>query len=139
MKSSDASANAVSGHAKPVASFGRILVPDPNGYGPIIDGYVLPEDPQDAYAHGRQKHVPLLAGWNSAETKKFTDKFLPDSSVAGVEAALRKQFPDDMCPRQGGRSSRMTRRVWHKGLQGAGGRAATRSRARDRDQTLGLM
>ena len=82
--------------ARPASSFGRIPVPDPKGYGPIVDGYVLPEDPQDAYAQGIQAHVPLLAGWNSAETKKFAHKLLPDSSVAGVEAALRKQFPDDV-------------------------------------------
>jgi para-nitrobenzyl esterase len=32
-----------------------------------IDGYVLPETPQAIFDQGKQMHVPLLAGWNSAE------------------------------------------------------------------------
>ena len=33
----------------------------------VIDGYVLTESPWDTYTSGAQRHVPLLAGWNSAE------------------------------------------------------------------------
>jgi len=32
-----------------------------------IDGYFLPKTPMDIYAAGEQSHVPMLAGWNSAE------------------------------------------------------------------------
>ncbi len=32
-----------------------------------IDGYFLPKSPEAIYAAGEQAHVPLLAGWNSAE------------------------------------------------------------------------
>jgi len=32
-----------------------------------IDGYFLPETPQQIFATGKQMDVPLLAGWNSAE------------------------------------------------------------------------
>jgi para-nitrobenzyl esterase len=32
-----------------------------------IDGYFLPKDPAEIFAAGEQAHVPLLAGWNSAE------------------------------------------------------------------------
>lgn len=33
-----------------------------------VDGYFLPKKPVDIYAAGEQAHVPLLAGWNSAES-----------------------------------------------------------------------
>jgi len=36
-------------------------------FGAIVDGYVLPRQPAAIYAAGEQAHVPLLAGWNSAE------------------------------------------------------------------------
>jgi para-nitrobenzyl esterase len=32
-----------------------------------IDGYFLPESPASVFAAGKQAHVPLLLGWNSAE------------------------------------------------------------------------
>lgn len=32
-----------------------------------VDGYFLPKTPAEIYAAGEQAHVPLLAGWNSAE------------------------------------------------------------------------
>ena len=34
---------------------------------PTVDGYFLPEFPVEIFAKGQQAHVPLLAGWNSAE------------------------------------------------------------------------
>ncbi len=33
-----------------------------------VDGYFFPESPVALYASGKQAHVPLLAGWNSAES-----------------------------------------------------------------------
>ncbi len=36
-------------------------------FGPIIDGYFLPQSVSAIYASGKQSHVPLLAGWNSDE------------------------------------------------------------------------
>lgn len=35
---------------------------------PTIDGYFLPDSPVQLFAEGKQAHIPLLAGWNSAET-----------------------------------------------------------------------
>jgi len=55
----------------------------------IVDGRVIPGDPWDTYASGDQHHVPLLAGWNSAESKGppvATDVFLE---------RLRNAYPDD--------------------------------------------
>jgi para-nitrobenzyl esterase len=33
--------------------------------GPIIDGYVVPKDPYNAFLEGRQSDVPVLTGWNA--------------------------------------------------------------------------
>lgn len=35
--------------------------------GPDVDGWFFPVAPESIYARGAQAHVPLLAGWNSAE------------------------------------------------------------------------
>lgn len=32
-----------------------------------IDGYLLPASPEEIFSSGKEMHVPLLAGWNSAE------------------------------------------------------------------------
>jgi para-nitrobenzyl esterase len=37
------------------------------GFGPDVDGKLLTEPVADAYAEGKQAHVPLLAGWNRDE------------------------------------------------------------------------
>lgn len=34
---------------------------------PTVDGYFLDKSPNEIFAAGEQAHVPLLAGWNSAE------------------------------------------------------------------------
>jgi para-nitrobenzyl esterase len=55
--------------AKPADAFLR----PPNGYrpGPVIDGYVLPEDVSAMFAAGRQNDVPLLTGWNADDGVAF--------------------------------------------------------------------
>jgi para-nitrobenzyl esterase len=42
-------------------------VPGKPRFGPVIDGYFLPESIPAIYAAGKQAHVPLLAGWNQDE------------------------------------------------------------------------
>lgn len=39
---------------------------------PVIDGYVLPQEPGDVFARGEQSAVPLLIGSNSEEGNLFT-------------------------------------------------------------------
>ena len=56
---------------------------------PIIDGDALTEDPWETFAAGRQHHVPLLAGWNSAEIKAGP------ITVENFQAQIKKQYPDD--------------------------------------------
>jgi para-nitrobenzyl esterase len=42
--------------------------PGAGRFSPTIDGYFFPESPFALFAAGKQAHVPLLAGWNSAES-----------------------------------------------------------------------
>ncbi|HVV46336.1 MAG TPA: carboxylesterase/lipase family protein [Bryobacteraceae bacterium] len=79
--------------ALPAEAFGKAIASTPTKFSPIVDGYVLPADPWDIFAQGKQAHVPLLAGWNSAESKGIPPE---TATVAGLEASLRKQFADDL-------------------------------------------
>ena len=38
-------------------------------FGPIIDGYFLPDTLPHIYADGKQAHIPLLAGWIANESR----------------------------------------------------------------------
>jgi para-nitrobenzyl esterase len=75
--------------AKPHAELVAAIGPNPTRFAPIVDGYALASDPWNVFAEGRQRAVPLLAGWNSAESKQ--------GPVAPAEARARiaKAFPDD--------------------------------------------
>ena len=76
--------------AVPAAALIKATWSNPSDYWPIVDGYVLPADPWDIYAQGKQNHVALLAGWNSAEAKSMARGM---STPEALEAALKKQFP----------------------------------------------
>jgi para-nitrobenzyl esterase len=41
----------------------------PFRFRPSIDGYMMPRETYAVFADGRQRHVPLLAGWNADETR----------------------------------------------------------------------
>jgi para-nitrobenzyl esterase len=60
----------------------------------VIDGYFLPESPEDIYSQGDQMKVPLLAGWNSAEVPygAFLGGAAP--TVESYEAVVRKIYGD---------------------------------------------
>lgn len=75
--------------AKPHAELVAAIGPIPTRFAPIIDGYVLNADPWEVFAAGRQRHVPLLAGWNSAESKAGP------TSIADLRAQVVKAFPAD--------------------------------------------
>jgi para-nitrobenzyl esterase len=76
--------------AVPAAALIKATTPNPSNYWPIVDGYVFPADPWEIYAQGKQNHVALLAGWNSAEAKSMARGL---STPEALTAALRKQFP----------------------------------------------
>jgi carboxylesterase type B len=54
-----------------------------------LPAVMLSADPWDVFAAGRQRRVPLLAGWNSAEIKA------PRTTAAAFRQLLRKQFSND--------------------------------------------
>jgi para-nitrobenzyl esterase len=53
-------------------------------FGPVVDGYFLPQDPAAIFAAGKQANVPLLAGWNSEEQS--------GRGVLGREAPTKENF-----------------------------------------------
>jgi len=59
------------------------------GPGPVVDGYLIPEDPGKVFAAGKQIDVPVLTGSNRDES--FGGK--PKSAAEFVEQA-RKRFGD---------------------------------------------
>ncbi|SAL87555.1 carboxylesterase [Caballeronia terrestris] len=66
--------------------------PGLTNYSPVVDGYVLPENPFVRFMHGRQNDVPLLAGWNSDEGLAFFGRALPHQTVQAFTDAATKEF-----------------------------------------------
>jgi para-nitrobenzyl esterase len=60
----------------------------------VIDGYFLPEAPDEIYSAGDQMKVPLLAGWNSAEVPYEAMMGNAAPTVEGYAAVVRKQYGD---------------------------------------------
>ena len=60
----------------------------------VTDGYFLPESPEDIFSKGEQMKVPLLAGWNSAESNYVAVLGQNAPTVDNYEAAVRKMYED---------------------------------------------
>ena len=57
-----------------------------------IDHHVVPDVPARRYLRGEQMHIPLLAGWNSAEGFPFMSQSLPAHSAQTFRAAAEATF-----------------------------------------------
>ena len=57
-----------------------------------VDGAFLREQPESAYAAGRQARVPLLAGWNSTELGAWYFGIQGDATPQQMRAILQKTF-----------------------------------------------
>ena len=71
-----------------------LFVKDPR-FVPVVDGWVLPQDPGTMVGNGDQHAVPLLLGSNSEEGNLFTASTtlkLDKMSVAEYQAKLRQYF-----------------------------------------------
>jgi para-nitrobenzyl esterase len=66
--------------------------PGLTNFSPIVDGYVLPENPYVRFLNGRQNDVPLLAGWNSDEGLPFLQLTLPHSTIQAYTDAATAEF-----------------------------------------------
>ena len=60
-----------------------------------IDRYVVPDVPARRFLRGEQMHIPLLAGWNSAEEFPFMSQSLPHHSAQAFRAAAEETFGTD--------------------------------------------
>jgi para-nitrobenzyl esterase len=60
-------------------------------YGPVVDGWVIPEDPTLIFESGRQANVPLIVGTNADEGSVFTEN-LPFKTVADYRSYLTSHF-----------------------------------------------
>ncbi len=61
---------------------------------PNVDGAFLPEDVYSIYAEGRQRHVPLLAGWNADEGSYHAIFGKEDVTVANYVARVHALYGD---------------------------------------------
>jgi para-nitrobenzyl esterase len=57
---------------------------------PVIEGYVLPRSPYEAFASGQQNDVPLLLGSNAEEARSLTD--VSKVTAAGFDSDLAQSF-----------------------------------------------
>ncbi|MBI1211919.1 MAG: carboxylesterase family protein [Alphaproteobacteria bacterium] len=62
----------------------------PSGAHPVIDPYVLPATPYDAFATGRQSDVPTLIGANAEEARAFLDVSSIHAATYGAD--IEKMF-----------------------------------------------
>ena len=60
--------------------------------GPILDGYVLPVNPAEQFAKGRQNDVPLLAGSNADEGTLFAYRVQPQPTPGSFVDQVRVFF-----------------------------------------------
>lgn len=86
---------------KPASELLQAAAKPGQGFGPILDGYFLTENPLTVFEQGRQSHVPLLAGWNADEGKMLV-LFNPKKPTA-------KSFADDAEKRFGDHAAEFLR------------------------------
>jgi para-nitrobenzyl esterase len=60
-----------------------------SAFGPIVDGWVIPEDPAKIFASGQQANVPLIVGTNGDDGSIFTEDL---KTVADYRAYVAHDF-----------------------------------------------
>ena len=75
-----------------VKAAGAHTTPPPPRFGPVVDGYFLPESVPEIYAAGNQAHVPLLAGWNADEVRAMITMSPVQPTVASFTEQATKDF-----------------------------------------------
>lgn len=61
-------------------------------FGPDVDGYFLPEAPAAIFAAGKQMHVNLLAGWNSAEGSDAAVLGKAEPTISNFTEAVKRIY-----------------------------------------------
>ncbi|MCA9835796.1 MAG: carboxylesterase/lipase family protein [Trueperaceae bacterium] len=76
----------------------RITEPVTGGFGPVVDGVVLPHHPFDPVAPEISKDKPLMTGWNEDEYTFFAwergDTSAFELDLRGLQARLEAQYGD---------------------------------------------
>lgn len=65
----------------------RVQVP----WAPIVDGYVIPDQPAKLYAENRYMHIPTLAGTNTDEGNLFLRRYHP-ANLSSFTAWVERNF-----------------------------------------------
>lgn len=65
--------------------------PSPSLWEPIVDGYVIPDQPATLYAENRYLHIPTMAGTNADEANLFLTHYHPDS-IASFTSFVAQNF-----------------------------------------------
>ena len=61
-------------------------------FGPVVDGYFLPQSVPEIYAAGQQAHIPVLAGWNADEVRSMITMNPVKPTVETFSAQATKDF-----------------------------------------------
>jgi para-nitrobenzyl esterase len=81
--------------ARPAAELLEAILKKPITYGfGVVDGFVVPEHPAQAFARGRQNDVPLLVGWNADEGTLFAARITFPAGAPSYPDRVRAQFKD---------------------------------------------
>jgi len=62
-------------------------------FGPVVDGWTIPQDPGRMFEEGKQHDVPLMVGSNADEGTLFLSQ-MPVQHVAGYKLMVRSLFRD---------------------------------------------
>lgn len=62
-------------------------------YEPIVDGWVIPDDPSDMFDAGQQHNVPVIVGTNADESSLFTNS-MRFMRAGRIRETIRDIFPD---------------------------------------------
>lgn len=67
----------------------------PMAYGPVLDGVVIPEHPEEALAKGASEDIPIVIGTNKDEYRLFTffDPTWKQLDAAGIASRFEKSLP----------------------------------------------
>jgi para-nitrobenzyl esterase len=65
---------------------------NPFHFGPIVDGYFLPESVSAIFAANKQAQIPLLAGWNKNESRYEDPDENTKFTVQSLKALAQKEF-----------------------------------------------
>jgi para-nitrobenzyl esterase len=60
-----------------------------------VDGYFFPTNPAEIYAKGKQAHVPLLVGWNSAEGNAWGVLGANEPTPENLQSSIKKMYGDN--------------------------------------------